>query len=95
MARRFAAQPHAIFLAELYVEQHEIDTRTLERALHAAAARGRGDAKPMGFQVTGERVACLAVFIDDENVFLCSHRTFRPIATSDAKSSMLVGGYVS
>ena len=79
IARRAQAstQPHAILLAELHVEQHQVDARALQRALHAAAARDRGDAKPVGFQMTGKRVARFAVFVDYEYVFVCGHLHLR------------------
>ena len=93
-----AAQAQAVVLAEADVEHHEIDARALERALHAAAAAGRGDAISGSFQVAGERGARLAVFVDDQDVFLCSHqvfvRTIRVIATSRAKSSITASRYV-
>ena len=61
-----AAQSHAVLLAEMHVEHHEIDARAFERALHAAAAAGRGDAISVVFQVAGERGARLAILVDDQ-----------------------------
>jgi hypothetical protein len=71
-----STQPHAVLLAEMHVEHDQIDARALERALHAAATAGRGDAVAVSFQVTRKHGASLAVLIDYEYVFMCSHRTF-------------------
>ena len=81
---------------KLHVEHHEIDARALERALHAAAAAGRGDAVAGSLQVAGERGARLAVFVDDENVFVCA--VIAPsgaIATNAREGSIRTSGYVS
>jgi hypothetical protein len=72
----------------MYVEHHEIDARTLERAQHAAAAAGRGDPIAEPLQLTGERGTRLAIFVDYEDVFVCGHCTFVSIATSGLKSSI-------
>ncbi len=80
-----STEAHAVFLAEMNVEHHEIDARTLERAQHAAAAAGRGDPIAEPLQLAGERGTRLAVFVDYEYVFVCGHCTFVSIATSGLK----------
>ncbi len=85
--------PQRVAFTELHRENHQVDTRSFQRA-RERHARSDAHAEAVMFQVRGQGRARLAFFVTDEHVSGCGHGVIRCIATSRSGSSIRMNGYL-